>query len=207
MKKSPIMEAARKGDVDFLLRSTESDPTLLEVIVIDGEETPLHVASMYGHLSFVREILKLREILGRELNKDGFNPLHIASSMGHVEVVRELLGKLSSEICLIKGKERKIPLHYAAMRGRVCVLDELVSANPESLEEITARGETVLHLAVRFCQFDGFVVLLERLKEFDKLFVLNKKDNGGNTVLHLAVQKRQYEVSYGIRFFAFCDLV
>ncbi|KAG7574913.1 Ankyrin repeat-containing domain superfamily [Arabidopsis suecica] len=194
MKKSPIMEAARKGDVDFLLRSTESDPTFLEVIVMNGEETPLHVASMYGHLSFVREILKLRESLGRELNKDGFTPLHIAASMGHVEVVRELLDKLSSEICLIKGKERKIPLHYAAMRGRVCVLDELVSANPESLEEITARGETVLHLAVRFCQFDGFVVLLERLKEFDKLFVLNKKDNGGNTVLHLAVQKRQYEV-------------
>ncbi|XP_019101014.1 PREDICTED: ankyrin repeat-containing protein NPR4-like [Camelina sativa] len=194
MEKNPLMEAARKGDVEYLLRSTESDPTLLEVIVVNGEETPLHVASMYGHFGFVREVLKLRESLGKELNKDGFTPLHIAASMGHVEVVRELLEKLSGEICLIKGKDRKIPLHYAAMRGRVPVLDELVSANPESLEEITARGETVLHLAVRYYQFDGFVVLLERLKEFDKLCVLNKQDNGGNTVLHLAVQKRQYEV-------------
>ncbi|XP_023640429.1 ankyrin repeat-containing protein BDA1 [Capsella rubella] len=177
----------------------ESDPTLLEVIVINGEETPLHVASMYGHLSFVREILNIRESLGTELNKDGFTPLHIAASMGHVGVVRELLEKLSGEICMIKGKERGIPLHYAAMRGRVCVLDELVSANPESREAITARGETVVHLAVRFCQFDGLVVLLERLKEFDKLCVLNKQDNGGNTVLHLAVQKRLYEFSlYGL---------
>ncbi|CAA7050623.1 unnamed protein product [Microthlaspi erraticum] len=194
MEKNPLMEAARKGDVEYLLRSAESDPSLLEIIIIDGEETPLHVATMYGHLSFVKEILKLRENLGRELNKDGFTPLHIAASMGHVEIVRELLEKLSGEICLIKGKERKIPLHYAAMRGRVCVLDELVSAKPESLEVITARGETVLHLAVRFCQFDGFVALLECLKEFDKLCVLNKQDNGGNTVLHLAVHKRQYEV-------------
>ncbi|KAL1223751.1 Ankyrin repeat-containing protein BDA1 [Cardamine amara subsp. amara] len=194
MEKNPLMVAARIGDVEFLLRSTDADPTLLEVIVINGAETPLHVASMYGHVSFVKEILKLRESLGRELNKDGFTPLHIAASMGHVEVARELLEKLSSEICLIKGKERKIPLHYAAMRGRVCVLDELVSANPQSLEEITARGETVLHLAVRYYQFDGFVALLKRLKEFDKLCVLNKKDNVGNTVLHLAVQKRQYEV-------------
>ncbi|KAG5395850.1 hypothetical protein IGI04_017664 [Brassica rapa subsp. trilocularis] len=194
MEKNPLMEAARKGDVEFLLRSTESDPTLLEVIIINGQETPLHVASMYGHLSFVKEMLNLREDLGRELNKDGFTPLHIAASMGHVEIVKELLEKLSGEICLIKGKERKIPLHYAAMRGRVCVLDELVSANPQSLEEVTAREETVLHLAVRFCQFDGFVALLECLKDFDKLCVLNKQDHGGNTVLHLAVQKRQFEV-------------
>ncbi|KAF8099716.1 hypothetical protein N665_0238s0044 [Sinapis alba] len=194
MEKNPLMEAARKGDVEFLLRSTESDPTLLEVIVINGQETPLHVASIYGHLSFVKEMLKLREDLGRELNKDGFTPLHIAASMGHVEIVKELLEKLSGEICLIKGKDRKIPIHYAAMRGRVCVLDALVSANPQSLEEVTARGETVLHLAVRFCQFDGFVALVECLKEFDKLCVLNKQDSGGNTVLHLAVQKRQFEV-------------
>ncbi|KAJ0258563.1 Transmembrane protein [Hirschfeldia incana] len=194
MEKNPLMEAARKGDVEFLLRSTESDPTLLEVIIINGQETPLHVASIYGHLSFVKEMLKLREDLGRELNKDGFTPLHIAASMGHFEIVKELLEKLSGEICLIKGKERKIPLHYAAMKGRICVLDALVSANPQSLEEVTARGETVLHLAVRFGRFDGFVALLEFLKEYDKLCVLNKQDHGGNTVLHLAVQKRQFEV-------------
>ncbi|KFK37276.1 hypothetical protein AALP_AA4G236100 [Arabis alpina] len=193
-KMNPLMEAARKGDIDFLLRSTETDPSLLEVIVLNGEESPLHVASMYGHLSFVKEMLKISENLGRELNKDGFTPLHIAAAMGHIEIVRELLEKLSGEICLIKGKERKIPLHYAVMRGRVCVLDELVSANPDSIEEVTARGETVFHLAVRYCQFDGFVGLLERLKEFDKLCVLNKQDNGGNTVLHLAVKKRQYEI-------------
>ncbi|CAH8301698.1 unnamed protein product [Eruca vesicaria subsp. sativa] len=194
MEKNPLMEAARKGDVEFLLRSTESDPTLLEVIIINGQETPLHVASMYGHLSFVKEMLNLREDLGREVNKDGFTPLHIAASMGHVGIVKELLEKLSGEICLIKGKERKIPLHYAAMRGRVRVLDALVSSNPQSLEEVTARGETVLHLAVGLCQFDAFVALLECLKEFDKLCVLNKQDYGGNTVLHLAVQKRQFEV-------------
>ncbi|XP_024010852.1 ankyrin repeat-containing protein BDA1 [Eutrema salsugineum] len=104
------MVAARKGDVEYLLRSTESDPNLLEVVLIDGEETPLHAASMYGHLSFIKEILKLRESLGRELNKDGFIPLHIAAAMGHVEIARELLEKLSGEICLIKGKERRIPL-------------------------------------------------------------------------------------------------
>ncbi|KAG2326126.1 hypothetical protein Bca52824_008854 [Brassica carinata] len=190
MEKNPLMEAARKGDVEFLVRSTESDPSLLEVIVIDGQETPLHVASIYGHLSFVKEMLNLREDLGRELNKDGFTPLHIAASMGHVEIVRELLEKLSGEICLIKGKDRKIPLHYAAMRGRVCVLDALVSANPRSLEEVTARGETVLHLAVRFCQFDAFVALFECLKEFDKLCVLNKQDCGGNTVVDLLLGSR-----------------
>ncbi|XP_024010853.1 ankyrin repeat-containing protein ITN1-like [Eutrema salsugineum] len=78
------------------------------------------------------------------------------------------------------------------MRGRVRVLDELVSANPESLEEVTARGETVLHLAVRFCQFDGFVALLEHLKEFDKLCVLNKQDNRGNTVIDLLLSSRDF---------------
>lgn len=89
----------------------------------------LYVVFMYGYLSFVKEMLNLREDLGRELNKDGFMFFYIVVLMGYVEIVKEFLEKLSGEICLIKGKERKIFFYYVVMRGRVCVFDELVLVN------------------------------------------------------------------------------
>ncbi|KAL3381017.1 hypothetical protein AABB24_001248 [Solanum stoloniferum] len=75
-------------------------------------------------------------------------------------------------------------------KGRGHVMKELLVASPDSAEELTARGETCLHLAVKNHQFESFKLLLDNLK-YD---LLNKKDIQGNTVLHLAVSTKQYEV-------------
>ncbi|KAK4372071.1 hypothetical protein RND71_007455 [Anisodus tanguticus] len=72
---------------------------------------------------------------------------------------------------------------------------ELLATSPDSAEEVTARGETCLHLAVKNHQFEAFKLLLENLKEFNKYDLLNKKDIQGNAVLHLAVSTKQYEAN------------
>uniref|UniRef100_M1D2W0 PGG domain-containing protein n=1 Tax=Solanum tuberosum TaxID=4113 RepID=M1D2W0_SOLTU len=138
-------------------------------------------------------IIHLRPEFARELNQDGFSPLHIASANGDIEIVKELLN-VDSNLCLVKGKDRRIPLHYAIIKGRGHVMKELLVASPDSAEEVTARGETCLHLAVKNHQFEAFKLLLENLKEFDKNGLLNKKDIQGNTVLHLATSTKQFEV-------------
>ncbi|KAJ8565541.1 hypothetical protein K7X08_008117 [Anisodus acutangulus] len=80
------------------------------------------------------------------------------------------------------------------IKGRKHVMRELLVSSPDSAEEVTARGETCLHLAVKNHQFEAFKLLLENLKEFNKYDLLNKKDIQGNVVLHLAVSTKQYEV-------------
>ncbi|XP_049378268.1 ankyrin repeat-containing protein BDA1-like [Solanum stenotomum] len=162
-----LWEAAKTGDVHHLQSLIKEDPLLLRAV-------------------------SLAEYAG-ELNQDGFSPLHIASVNGDIEIVKEILN-VDSNLCLLKGKDRRIPLHYAVIKGREHVMKELLVVSPDSAEEVTARGETCLHLAVKNYQFEAFKFLLDNLKDLNKYGLLNKKDIQGNTVLHLAVSTKQYEV-------------
>ncbi|XP_060219018.1 ankyrin repeat-containing protein BDA1-like [Lycium barbarum] len=188
-----LWEAAQKGDVHHLQSLIKEDPLLLRAVSLAANGTPLHIACLSGHPEFAKEIIHLRPEFARELNQDGFSPLHIASANGDIEIVKELLS-VDCNLCLLKGKDRRIPLHYAVIQGRKNVMRELLEASPDSAEEVTARGETCLHLSVKNHQFEAFKLLLENLKEFNKYDLLNKKDIQGNTVLHLAVSTKQYEV-------------
>ncbi|XP_039169385.1 uncharacterized protein LOC120293726 [Eucalyptus grandis] len=73
-------------------------------------------------------------------------------------------------------------------------MHELLSVSPESVEEITARKETGLHLAVKKDQYHAFVRLVEHLKEQKKEHVINWQDDQGNTALHLAVAVKNSQV-------------
>ncbi|CAN4111891.1 unnamed protein product [Withania somnifera] len=188
-----LWEAAKTGDAHQLQSLVKEDPLILREVSLAGNETPLHIACLSGHLEFAKDIIHLRPEFASELNQDGFSPLHIASANGDTEIVKQIL-RVDGNLCLLKGKDRRIPLHYAIIRGRKKVMRELLVASPDSAAEVTARGETCLHLAVKNHQFEAFQILLENLKEFNKYDLLNKKDIQGNTVLHLAVLTMQYEV-------------
>ncbi|XP_071689952.1 ankyrin repeat-containing protein BDA1-like [Rutidosis leptorrhynchoides] len=188
-----LNQAAWNGDVDHLLKEIETNPATLHAVALEGSETPLHIACFAGHLNFVQTVINLRPEFVKELNQDGFSPLHIASACGHVEIVKELL-KVDLGLCMIKGKDRKIPLHLAVVKGKIEVVKELISASPDSVECTTAQGETPLHLAVKNNQFEAFQVLTQHLKLADKEELFNVVDIHGNTIFHLSVSKRQYEV-------------
>ncbi|XP_048135317.1 ankyrin repeat-containing protein BDA1-like [Rhodamnia argentea] len=188
-----LFEASYTGNVDQLHSLVGENVLILNAASLAEGDNPLHVASMAGHTSFVREVLKLRTEFADELNQDGFSPLHIAAARGDVDIVRELL-KVGSRLCLVKGREERIPLHYSAIKGKGEVLKELVSACPDSVEEVMARRESTLHLAVKNSQFEAFKLLVQQLKRLNKEHVLNCRDGQGNQILHLAVARKQYEV-------------
>lgn len=190
---SRLLDAARDGNVEILLELIKEDWRILHTVALSGGETPLHTACLAGHLHFVEVVIKLMPDFAWELNPDGFSPLHIASAKGYVEIARELL-RIDRNLCMIEGMERRIPLHSAVIKGRVEVVRELIAANTDTVESVTARGETALHLAVKHSQFKAFLVLVEHLKQVNKEDVLNMKDDQGNTILHLAVSRKQYQV-------------
>ncbi|XP_040931847.1 ankyrin repeat-containing protein BDA1-like [Gossypium hirsutum] len=101
--------------------------------------------------------------------------------------------RVGYDICLLKGKDGKVPLHCAALKGRVDVVKELVWACPESLKQVTACGETPLHLAAKSNQIEAARVLIEEIRRLQMMEILNWKDTEGNTVLHQATFNRQHE--------------
>ncbi|KAI6702844.1 hypothetical protein NL676_011980 [Syzygium grande] len=188
-----LLEASHTGNVDQLYSLVRENVLILNAASLVDGDNPLHVASMAGHVNFVREVLKLKTEFADELNQDGFSPLHIAAARGDVDIVRELL-KVGNRLCLVKGREERIPLHNSVIKGRSEVLKELMSACPDSIEEVTARRESALHLAVKNSRFEALKLLVQQLKQSNKEHVMNWRDGQGNQILHLAVARKQYEV-------------
>ncbi|KAM7462607.1 hypothetical protein LguiA_030728 [Lonicera macranthoides] len=181
-----LLEAARLGNVHLLSQLLQENPLLLsEVFLLSPNENPLHVATKANQLNFVHEIMKIKPELANELNNHGFRPLDIASACGHVEIVKALL---VSDAPRLKGREGRTALHYAALKGRVEVINELVSACSECVKDMTIVGETALHLAAKYYQIEALKTLLEWVdaEKHGLEEVLNWSDRDGNTVLHLA---------------------
>ncbi|KAI3468838.1 hypothetical protein Pfo_025501 [Paulownia fortunei] len=142
-------------------------------------DTPLHVASMFGHVDFVREYIMMSSISWQQLcqlSQDGYNPLHLASANGHVEVK--------------KDRDGRTAVHCAAVTGKIDVIDVLVADCPDAAMEVTVYQESVLHLAVKHHQYEAFEFLIQKLGS-SAGGLLNLGDREGNTVLHLATAKRQ----------------
>ncbi|CAA2983205.1 ankyrin repeat-containing BDA1-like [Olea europaea subsp. europaea] len=187
-----LIEAAQKGDVHQLLNLIKDDQFLMRSVALSGPDNPLHIACMVGNLQFVKEVLNMRPEFTKELNHEGFSPLHMAAANGDTKIVKELL-KIDSNLCMVKGKERRIPLHYAVIKGRTQVIEELLLACEDSIRELTARGETSFHLAVKNNQFEALKSLVVHHKTYNKEDNFNQKDAQGDTILHLAVSRKQYE--------------
>ncbi|KAL7184075.1 hypothetical protein ACSBR2_026280 [Camellia fascicularis] len=168
----------------------------LDVLEASGNNS-LHVAAQLGcHDAASIEALSKQPGLAEELNLDGLTPLHLACQEGHSEIVDNLI-KSNRNLCNLKAKNNGlIPLHVAAMKGKVEIVKLLVDACPESVKEATAVGETCLHLAVLYNKVKVFQYLVKWLGERIDYGgdLINRKDRGGKTVLHLATSRKQLQV-------------
>ncbi|KAK4278822.1 hypothetical protein QN277_016617 [Acacia crassicarpa] len=189
-----MVEAARLGDVMALNRIMEEGPDILErACSVHFADSPLHVAARRGKAEFVKQIVTLLPSLATETNQQAMIPLHLASLEGHVETVRELLkAKLDDEVnqCLLKDDEGWTPLHCASQKGKISVIEELIRTCPQCLEQVTGKGETVLHVAVKANQVEAVKVLADSIKRHNFHNLLKAQDQKGKSAYQLAAAKK-----------------
>ncbi|XP_077217567.1 uncharacterized protein LOC143851941 [Tasmannia lanceolata] len=184
-----LHEAALSGDIVALQQLLKEDPLLLDKIMAGAiAETPLHIASLLGHISLTAEILKHRPELARIRNEGGAYPLHLASARGHAEIAKELLW-VDLSLNHLLDRDGRTPLHLAAANGQVNMLKELLLIDATCARAVSNRGETVLHVCVKHNQVEAAKLFIERYKD-----LVNAKDNSGNTALHLATTKKQIQM-------------
>jgi ankyrin repeat protein len=186
-----LYEASRNGCVSTLTTLIQRDPHILDRVSLTSfSETPLHIASLLGHLEFSRVLINKKPTLAKEMDSLGRTPLHLAAAEGNTEIVQALL-QANKEVCLARDQDGRIPLHLASMRGRKEIIEELINARRESIL-INLKGDSVLHLCVRYNHLNALKLLVESANG-DELF-LNYKDHDGNSMLHLAVMRKQKKV-------------
>ncbi|XP_059643723.1 ankyrin repeat-containing protein BDA1-like [Cornus florida] len=189
-----LKNAAEEGNIDALYALFQENPYILEDIDrIPFVHTPLHIAASAGCTHFAVEMISLKPSFGRKLNPDGLSPLHLALRNGHTETVIRLVN-IDSELIRVQGKERITPLHHVAARNEFNLLAEFLCACPASINDLTVRGETAVHIAMRNGSLESFKVLLGWLHKFNNQELLNWKDEDGNTVLHIAASTNQLQV-------------
>ncbi|KAK9060609.1 hypothetical protein SSX86_021315 [Deinandra increscens subsp. villosa] len=185
-----LYEASLEGNLNTLLMLLQEDPLILDRVTLDRHgDTPLHIASMLGHVGFVKEVITRKPHLAMERDSQKRLPLHIASAKGHTEIVKLLLSA-NPETCNARDCDGGNPIHLAAIKGHYEVVRELVQAQPQAARAMV-QHETILHLCVKHNQVEVLKLLIESLRG-DHEFV-NTKDAYGNTILHLAVADKQVQ--------------
>ncbi|KAL8555753.1 hypothetical protein ACS0TY_003533 [Phlomoides rotata] len=90
----------------------------------------------------------------------------------------------------LAGKDSRIALHYAVVKGKIDIINELLSTCPDCIQDVTIHVETALHLAVKYYQFNAFRELVKWMQGLNKELIINSQDGDGN----IAVSTKQYTI-------------
>ncbi|XP_058746087.1 ankyrin repeat-containing protein BDA1-like, partial [Vicia villosa] len=168
-------------------------------------QTPLHIAAVMGQLEYAIEIMNLKPSFATKLNNQGFSPIHYAMLRQYREsptplpmdnrqilMVSYLVG-INKDLVRVKGREGLTPLHLAGKMGEVELVAKFLTVCPDSIKDVTVKGESALHIAARMKQYKALEFLLTWLQENCgrgakklKWEILNLKDYNGNTALHIS---------------------
>ncbi|MCL7037205.1 hypothetical protein MKW94_010132 [Papaver nudicaule] len=198
-----LYEASMRGDVTSLRELLEEDPVLLNRVTTSFEyENPLGTAAMCGHVEFAKQILRKKPELATLTDQKGLCPLHLAAQGDSISMVNVLV-EANPDVCSFTDQDGRSPLHLAAMRNRTEIMKILIQKQPAAIQMLSEyRSETILHLCVKHNCLDALKLLMDELRNQEQSEYLaseddsngpisiKSKDSDGNTILHLAVARR-----------------
>lgn len=146
--------------------------------------------------------MRWKPSFAKKPNQQGLCPVHLATINGHIQTLTQLLS-FDEGLVRLEGLEGKTSLHYAAKKGDTLLLDLLLLLCPLSIVDVTDRGDTALHVALKNSKLVAFFHLLTILEiTFDEgskeqeTNILNSRDEKGDTVLHIAVRMNQPQACF-----------
>ncbi|KAF2318773.1 hypothetical protein GH714_010614 [Hevea brasiliensis] len=188
-----LMEASRAGNIDGLYAAIRENANILaQIDAVPFVDTPLHAAASAGHIQYAMEIMRLMPSFAAKSDQDGFCPIHLALRSGHIQLVIRLVER-DTDLVRLKGREAITPLHYVAEQGNLDLLARFLLVCPKSIEDMTIRNETVLHIALRNNMFEAFEFLLVKLLISCSVDI-NEKNVEGWTPLDYVQDESQAEI-------------
>ena len=159
-------------------------PYIKDINFCEGNmaESPLHHAAREGNKNIVNQLLKVEGINVNKQSSSKTTPLHLAAQEGHYKIVKILLNAGADP--LMSDKKSRIPLHFAAEKGKDISCKTLTKDIPNAYQQMrkqNAMGDTALIEAAK----NGNKLCCEYLIS-ENIDIKNKMNN---TALHCAAQK------------------
>ncbi|KAM3406030.1 hypothetical protein ACQJBY_000213 [Aegilops geniculata] len=186
MGDTALHSVASNGDSNkFLVCASiiiERDQGLLFAVNKMGD-TPLHCAARAG---VAKHMVNWNTSLTTYGDSHGITPLHFASGFGG-SISNEFRQLLEANPAPVYQADNNgfFPIHVAASVGTKFTISIILAKFPSSAGLRTAQGRTFLHVAVERKRLD-IVSFVCQTPSLD--WILNMRDNDGNTALHLAVR-------------------
>lgn len=141
-----LNEAVFRGDVEAIQKLIEEDANIIKQTIEGSLHTILHLASRFGHVELVKEIVKLFPEMVSAENRDLETPLHEACREGRLEIVRILLED-DPWVAYKTNMWDKSVLYVACERGRIEVVRHLLNDVQMLLMLEVDMSTTSLHAA------------------------------------------------------------
>ncbi|KAF2881524.1 hypothetical protein ILUMI_24658 [Ignelater luminosus] len=209
------------GNTPFHLALKKGQLSIAEILLFNGSdgnlqnkmgETPLHYAIENGYDEIAQGII-LKGFVNNKKNIFGNTPLHLALIKCNSKIAKSLI--FNGADVNVENNENEIALHLAAQNGLNDVIEIIISNS--DINRKNDRGNTPLHLALmkrylasaEMLISNGADINLENNENETALHyavqcghrelvsnlltkdLIDKKDNRGNTPLHLASAKNK----------------
>ena len=176
-------EAIKSCDLSNLRKIILEDRSVLNK-EIKGV-TPLRLASYYGHVEVVTELLK--EGAEQIADKKGVTPLMLAAQEGHTDIIQVLLNSSTATIDMQLHATGQSALYFAAINGYSDAVTALLDAGADC--DIKDKwGNTPIEVACQEGHHEVVKILLEKGGANPEL-----PDNFGYFPIHSAAQDDKAE--------------
>ena len=129
------------------------------------DQTPLHLACIYGDLSIVQYLIKDQHCDPMTKDKWDLTPLHYACQYGGLSIVQYFINELHCDP-MTKEEEGKTPLHYACMHNHTMhIVQYLLSTGKVDPLSKDCDGKTPMYYAAEYGHYD----LLKLFRSFPQL--------------------------------------
>ncbi|KAJ8759853.1 hypothetical protein K2173_009954 [Erythroxylum novogranatense] len=181
-----LHRAAWQGNWDIVkeICETKKRKEIINHSITERGETALHVAVSEGQTDFVRNLIKLmsKEAI-KAPDKFGNTAFCNAATAGNVELAHEMLKRVE-DLANIRGIERMLPIHVAALLGHKKMVSYLYDRTSDKAWE----DDELINLLVTLIENDIYDVALKMVKKHKALAV--DRDGNQKTALDALAGKK-----------------